>query len=1345
MKLKKAISGILATAVLASTMFTGVQPALAWEAPDNNWQAASDVKARFFIGSDIHIGRNNATQKLTNALNAFYSVDKDPNGVLFIGDLTESGAAGQYSTLMTIINESDLGKAGKVELSMGNHEYLSSNLSDFESKTGQEPNEVIYYDNAGNASNTIGETLAATVIKLSAKNYNGDYTDQYEMVKTALEKATAKNTNAPIIVIGHHGIKNTAYVTNEWYGNYGAGTEQDMIALFKSYPQVIHFSGHSHATLEDARSIHQNDGYTAIQDGTIGAYFENEKGKVDPTSGSNATRPTNSEVASQALQLDVLEDGTVKIYRMNLTTGAYMYEGEPWTFKSGDTNDRPYDENRLSQSPSFDEEATVSAAYSTEKTVTVEFPAASPASNTNNDMIHEYKITLTPQNGGSSVTRTIFSDYYEAVPKDSWKVNIIGLKSGTTYDVSVTAVTSFGAESSAITGKVTTLEEKPYVTPKPDVLNINFNSDTGTADANGHTFTQVGEPTQKNDDTYGIVYHFDGVNDGFRYAMDSDDYTAFKDGYTMETFVKLTGDQRTYADPFGNTESAGCGFEFTDNGNTLEFFNRVGSSYKTPTADMTALKGQWVHLMATFDGETTKLYVNGVLKDSVESAGSMTVPAAGARYFYIGGDTNGSGALQNPANCDIALARLYSGAMNATDIAKTYESIVKDDNYETPTADILNIDFSSDNGTADANGHTFSQIGEPTKIEDAIFGTVYRFDGNNDGFRYAIPTEDYEAFKQSYSMEVMVNLHNLNKTGDPFSNMETAGCGFELNGDGQHITFWNHVNGYKKAGADISDYKDKWVHLMATFDGEVTRLYVNGNLESTVASKGSMTVPKATAQYFYLGGDTNGSGNLQYPANCDIAFARLYSGAMNATDISQAYEDAFPTFTPDLNYNEDGGTVTITPAAAQVGEKVTITAAPKADYTIGSVTVNKEDGATITVTDNGDGTFSFIQPAIKTSINVIFDKHYKPEIPETSGGTITLNPANPKVGDDVTVTPTAEKGYKIDHITLTVTNTPLISTNIQTQDDTLKPGDRITLIPDENGNYSFTQPAYEVTLEAFFTKENSGGSGGITHYVPDVTHNNGGTVTVTPNAAAAGDRVTITPVPEQGFKVEQVLVTDKNGQIIATRQNSDGTFYFEQPLGKVSITVTFSEKNDSWNNPYIDIHENDWFFDPVRYVQQNGLMFGTSDNQFEPNLATTRGMLVTILWRQAGEPTPVETASFEDVAADSWYADAIAWASSKGIVGGYGNGLFGANDPITREQLASMLQRFAEYNDADTSARGDLTSFNDGTAVSTWAQEPVQWAVGEGLLGGFEDNTLRPQGQATRAQVASLLQRIYDI
>ena len=174
--------------------------------------------------------------------------------------------------------------------------------------------------------------------------------------------------------------------------------------------------------------------------------------------------------------------------------------------------------------------------------------------------------------------------------------------------------------------------------------------------------------------------------------------------------------------------------------------------------------------------------------------------------------------------------------------------------------------------------------------------------------------------------------------------------------------------------------------------------------------------------------------------------------------------------------------------------------------------------------------------------------------------------------------------------------------------------------------------------------------------------------------------------------------------------------------------------------PFTDVHENDWFYDVVRYVYEQGLMTGTSVTEFSPNLTTTRGMIVSILNRLEDGPT-AEAAGFTDVAAGDWYADAVNWAASEGIVAGYEDQTFRPNDPITREQLAAMLMNYAAWKGEDVSARADLSSYNDAASVSSWAVETVQWAVAEGLISGMPGNLLEPQGSATRAQVAAILQR----
>ena len=177
---------------------------------------------------------------------------------------------------------------------------------------------------------------------------------------------------------------------------------------------------------------------------------------------------------------------------------------------------------------------------------------------------------------------------------------------------------------------------------------------------------------------------------------------------------------------------------------------------------------------------------------------------------------------------------------------------------------------------------------------------------------------------------------------------------------------------------------------------------------------------------------------------------------------------------------------------------------------------------------------------------------------------------------------------------------------------------------------------------------------------------------------------------------------------------------------------------------FVDVPQNEWYVGAVDYAVRNGLMGGTSANTFEPESAMTRAMLVTVLWRYEGKPMGYQN-TFSDVNAKdgSWYIDAVAWAAANGIVGGVGNNKFDPDGNITREQMATILYRYAKKKGIDTGKRGDLSGFPDGGKVESWAKDAVQWTVAEKIIGGSEGYLL-PQGNATRAQVATILMRFIE-
>lgn len=172
--------------------------------------------------------------------------------------------------------------------------------------------------------------------------------------------------------------------------------------------------------------------------------------------------------------------------------------------------------------------------------------------------------------------------------------------------------------------------------------------------------------------------------------------------------------------------------------------------------------------------------------------------------------------------------------------------------------------------------------------------------------------------------------------------------------------------------------------------------------------------------------------------------------------------------------------------------------------------------------------------------------------------------------------------------------------------------------------------------------------------------------------------------------------------------------------------------------------EGAWYYDSIKYVYSNGMMVGIGDTKFSPDTTTTRGMIVTILYRLEGEPAVAGTSSFNDVASGRWYANAVKWAAENEIVGGYGNGNFGPEDPISREQMAAILYRYAAFKGFDITKTADLSKFTDSSKISDWSKAALSWANAEGLVNGKGGGILDPLGKATRAEIATILRNFCE-
>ena len=282
----------------------------------------------------------------------------------------------------------------------------------------------------------------------------------------------------------------------------------------------------------------------------------------------------------------------------------------------------------------------------------------------------------------------------------------------------------------------------------------------------------------------------------------------------------------------------------------------------------------------------------------------------------------------------------------------------------------------------------------------------------------------------------------------------------------------------------------------------------------------------------------------------------------------------------------------------------------------------------------------------------------------------------------------------------------------------------------------------DLTLYALWTANSSGS--GSTRYTITVEDAENGSVRSSVSRAARGASITLTVTPDEGYELERLTVTDGNGKSVTVTDRGDGRYVFTMPRSNVTVEAAFAAtggESQGWDNPFTDVEEDDWFYDAVEYVCTNGMMQGTGSTMFSPEMTTTRGMIVTILYRMEGEPAVTGAADFDDVSAGQWYSDAVAWASANGIVDGYGNGSFGPEDIITREQAAAILYRYAGYKTYDVTATGELNGFADADEISGWAEDAMSWAVGAGLLNGKNGGLLDPTGTATRAEAAAILAR----
>ena len=267
-----------------------------------------------------------------------------------------------------------------------------------------------------------------------------------------------------------------------------------------------------------------------------------------------------------------------------------------------------------------------------------------------------------------------------------------------------------------------------------------------------------------------------------------------------------------------------------------------------------------------------------------------------------------------------------------------------------------------------------------------------------------------------------------------------------------------------------------------------------------------------------------------------------------------------------------------------------------------------------------------------------------------------------------------------------------------------------------------------------------GGSGGTTYpvYRIEVPAAENGTVSSSVKMALKGTTVTLTVTPNEGYRIKSVKAVDVKNNEITLSKKETGVYTFTMPYSNVTVKAEFVKE---YHDSFTDVDKDTWYYDAVCYVNDSGLFKGVSDDTFGTDMQMLRSMLMTVLYRAAGEPEVQEDDGFTDVEDGMWYTSPIKWAKQNGIASGEDNNTFAPHKSVTREQIVAMLYRFAkspEYTE-------DLQGFSDADQVEEYARDAFKWAVGNGIINGMGDGTLNPKGEASRAQVAQMMMKFIEI
>ena len=455
------------------------------------------------------------------------------------------------------------------------------------------------------------------------------------------------------------------------------------------------------------------------------------------------------------------------------------------------------------------------------------------------------------------------------------------------------------------------------------------------------------------------------------------------------------------------------------------------------------------------------------------------------------------------------------------------------------------------------------------------------------------------------------------------------------------------------------------------------------------------------------------------------------------------YVPPMPTTYTVTTSSSVGGSVTATPSTGlNYGETVTITVQPYDGYYLKSLTVGGEDVTNLVTWDwywnwyyGRTGTYSFLMPSNDVNVVAEFDTWYDGDIAciyDGRFGNVSLNVWSQALDRFVPYT-SASKGDLVQVIVEPYNGYAMNSLSISERNYWGSSVDYWQSWKHDNVYY-FYMPDSDVNLYVDFTEA-------VSEHIVYVDKAANGSLKADTTWAADGQIVYVTATPDTGYVLSSLFVkTAKGDQLKVYEAKKAGVYYFYMPDQYVTVSAYFAPAASAL--PFNDVAYTSWYYDAVKFVYDKSIMDGVSYYRFAPDATITRGMVVTMLWRMAGEPYEA-AAGFTDVAAGRYYTTAVAWAAKNGIVEGMTSTTFAPDQAITREQLASILYRYAKW--LGFSGYGsDISGYTDAGKVSSYAYDAMSWAVRSGVVTGTSAKVLDPQGTASRAAAAQMFMNFYN-